>query len=155
MCVGGKETRSYGVSSRTGKIIYECSIHGCQNSTHSSEMENEQRTQPRTAAADNDNNNNDDGVAAHDPLIDDVIVVRRHTQTVRAVEPRTGGERWNFSVGHHEMEILKTEDCHERPFSELDKSLLDLEIKVVVPEGIICAFNKNAPHVILWKYKVS
>lgn len=25
---GGKETRSYGVSSRTGKVTYECSMHG-------------------------------------------------------------------------------------------------------------------------------
>ena len=30
--------------------------------------------------------------------LDDVIVVQRETQTVRAVEPRSGQEKWNFSV---------------------------------------------------------
>uniref|UniRef100_A0A1B0CZ18 Uncharacterized protein n=2 Tax=Phlebotomus papatasi TaxID=29031 RepID=A0A1B0CZ18_PHLPP len=30
---GGKETRSYGISMRTGQVIYECSIGGCQNRT--------------------------------------------------------------------------------------------------------------------------
>ena len=90
-----------------------------------------------------------------DPVLDEVIIVRRQTQTIRAVEPRTGGERWNFSVGQHEIELLKpSDDCHTaNDQSETDSRFLDLELKVIVPEGVICAVDKNAPNVIVWKHK--
>lgn len=88
-------------------------------------------------------------------MFDEIVVVRRQTQTVRAVESRTGGERWNFSVGHHELQVLKPENCHARAFSDVDTELLDLQLKVIVPEGIVCAVKKGAPNVVLWKHKVS
>uniref|UniRef100_A0A1L8DRY1 non-specific serine/threonine protein kinase n=1 Tax=Nyssomyia neivai TaxID=330878 RepID=A0A1L8DRY1_9DIPT len=126
---GGKDVRSYGISMRTGQVLYECSIGGCQN---------------RTDAL-------DEGLPdLHDPLLDDVIVLRRQTQTVRAVDPRTGAERWNFSVGHHEMDIARSENCHLDTESETDPGY---EIKMVVPEGLVCAISKNSPNKILWKYK--
>lgn len=87
---------------------------------------------------------------------DEVIIVRRQTQTVRAIEPRTGEERWNFSVGHHELESVNSpNDCHSssRKRNEIHELLKDLELKVVVPEGLICAVRKNAPHIVLWKFK--
>jgi len=40
-----------------------------------------------------------------DDNMDDVLVVQRETQTVRAVEPRTGQEKWNFSVSQHNLDI--------------------------------------------------
>ncbi|XP_036335534.1 eukaryotic translation initiation factor 2-alpha kinase-like [Rhagoletis pomonella] len=143
---GGKETRTYGVSLRTGQLLYECSMHGCINSTDVRE------------AALNDEENSRNTVGGqekmeHDPLIDDVMVVRRQTQTVRAVESRTGVERWNFSVGQHELNIIKPAECHDRPYSDMDMAMLDLDIRVVVPEGVICAFSKSNPNVMLWKYK--
>lgn len=46
----------------TGRVLYECSLGGCDNLT---ELEAE----------------------------GDVVLVQRQTQTVRAVEPRTGVER--------------------------------------------------------------
>ncbi|XP_059619538.1 eukaryotic translation initiation factor 2-alpha kinase-like [Phlebotomus argentipes] len=126
---GGKETRSYGISMRTGQVIYECSIGGCQNRTDALE----------------------EGVGqVHDPLLDDVIILRRQTQTVRAVDPRTGGERWNFSVGHHEMDIARSENCHLDSEAETD---LGYEIKLIVPEGLVCAISKTSPNTILWKHK--
>ncbi|XP_053969793.1 eukaryotic translation initiation factor 2-alpha kinase [Anastrepha ludens] len=142
---GGKETRTYGVSVRTGKLLYECSMHGCINSTDG-----------RESIHGEDMNGNSVGGKAeleHDPMIDDVIVVRRQTQTVRAVESRTGVERWNFSVGQHELNIIKSAECHDRPFSDMDMAMLDLDIRVVVPEGVICAFSKSNPDAMLWKYK--
>lgn len=60
--VGGKESRTYGVEVDTGRVLYECSLGGCDNLTE-------------TEAA------------------GDVMLVQRLTQTVRAVEPRTGVER--------------------------------------------------------------
>lgn len=89
-------------------------------------------------------------------VIDDVIVVRRQTQTVRAIEPRTGEERWNFSVGHHELELFQSsDDCHstKKLDDDVHSFLLDLDIKVIVPDGVICAVRKTAPHIILWKHK--
>lgn len=123
--------------------MHECSMHGCKDTVDVNndldqyggpyEIENEQ----------------------HDPQLDDIIIIRRETQTVRAVEPFNGNERWNFSVGTHELELIKSGDCHNRPYSEHDKNLLDLELKVIIPEGIVCAVNKHTPNVILWQYQFS
>lgn len=144
--IGGKETRSYGVSARTGRIVYECSLHGCKNTTELDVVDTERHGPPREFKLEEDRE--------HDPLLDDIVVIRRETQTVRAVEPRTGGERWNFSVGHHELEILKPHDCHNRPQSPLDHTLSSLQLKVIVPDGIVCAVDKDDPTVVLWQYKV-
>lgn len=145
---GGKETRSYGISTRTGQVLYECSSAGCKNSTDLEDEDDEQHGPPRAYKIEEE--------LQHDPLSDDIIVVRRQTQTVRAVEPRTGGERWNFSVGHHELEILKASECHgQSPNVKNDDSLLDLDLKVIVPDGVICAVRKGNPQEIIWQYKVS
>lgn len=85
--------------------------------------------------------------------LDDIVIIRRETQTVRAVEAVNGGERWNFSVGTHELELIKSGDCHKRPLSADDQVLLDLELKVIVPEGVVCAVHKHTPNVILWQHK--
>jgi hypothetical protein len=67
---GGKETRTYGVAVKTGKLVYECSMDGCNNST--------ENLTP-----------------------DDIIVIQRHTQTVRAIEARTGTERLVYLLFNH------------------------------------------------------
>lgn len=146
MVLGGKETRSYGISSRTGQILYECSSAGCKNGTGLDDEE-VNHGGPRAYKIEEETH--------HDPLTDDIIVVRRQTQTVRAVEPRTGGERWNFSVGHHELEILRASDCHGQMPNEKQNSWLDLDLKVIVPEGIVCAVRKETPTEIVWQHKVS
>ncbi|XP_069671586.1 eukaryotic translation initiation factor 2-alpha kinase isoform X4 [Periplaneta americana] len=119
---GGKETRTYGVVAKTGQVMYECSMEGCTNST--------------------------DNLTA-----DDVIVIQRHTQTVRAIEARTGVERWNFSVGQHEVSFVSdiVDDCHQKSPtpSRVDESF---ELKVIVPEGLICAVSKTSGKII-WKQK--
>lgn len=133
---GGIEKNSYGVSTHTGEILYQCSIRGCTN---------------YTVAEDQANKNEH-----HDALLDDVMIVRRETQTVRAVDPRSGVERWNFSIGQHELELMKSKDCQGGGKNEqLDTLLLDLEIRAVIPEGIICAFSKKDPAKMLWMKKFS
>lgn len=119
---GGKETKSYGVSSRTGKILYECGINGC--------------------------NNNTDGEGY---IEQEVLIVQRLQQTVRAVEPRTGIERWNFSVGQHDLSLVQNSDtyCHDKVLAPS----LDIEIKVIIPEGLVWAVNKRNPTVKLWQHK--
>ncbi|XP_067615937.1 eukaryotic translation initiation factor 2-alpha kinase isoform X2 [Eurosta solidaginis] len=138
---GGKETRTYGVSVRTGLLLYECSMHGCVNSTESrKDLHFGDRIRIETKTD-------------HDALLDDIIVIRRHTQTVRAVESRTGEERWNFSVGQHELNLKKSAECHDSSYSDMNIAMLDLEIRVVIPEGLICAFSKSNPKTMLWKFK--
>lgn len=133
---GGKETRSYGINTRTGRVIYECSMSGCNNIN-------------RTEVLDDESEN------PNDTVLDDVLVVKRQTQIVRAIEPRTGEERWNFSIGHHELEILQSENCQSKNTrnEELDKFLLDIDIRVIVPEGIVCGYSRKAPSTVLWKQK--
>ncbi|XP_002096057.2 eukaryotic translation initiation factor 2-alpha kinase isoform X1 [Drosophila yakuba] len=153
---GGKETRSYGVSVRTGQLLYECSLNGCVNSTEEGlaiddtirEPDDEDQLEDREQLKDKAGY-----IVRHDPLLDDVIVIRRQTQTVRAVESRTGMERWNFSVGQHELDLVRPSECQLRPRDELELGVLDVDIKVLVPEGIICAFSKSEPQTMLWKYK--
>jgi translation initiation factor 2-alpha kinase 3 len=67
---GGKETRTYGVSVKTGQVVYECSMEGCKNST--------------------------ENLTSYD-----LIVIQRHTQTVRAIEARTGTERLVYKSFYH------------------------------------------------------
>ncbi|XP_011506315.1 PREDICTED: eukaryotic translation initiation factor 2-alpha kinase [Ceratosolen solmsi marchali] len=119
---GGKETKIYGVATSTGKILYECKTSSCSNAT-----------------------------SADIALEEDVLIVRRHQHTVRAGEPRTGIERWNFSVGQHDLTMLPptNSDCHNKILSKT----LEIEVQAIVPEGIITVFNKNNRKNKLWEYK--
>ncbi|XP_030568124.1 eukaryotic translation initiation factor 2-alpha kinase isoform X2 [Drosophila novamexicana] len=155
---GGKETRNYGVSVRTGQLLYECSINGCVNSTNEGRAiddtyEEKDKDENNQQQHDDQLRDEDGYIIPHNSLLDDVIVVRRQTQTVRAVESRTGIERWNFSVGQHELNLMRADDCHEQPRSDLELAVLDVDIRVVVPEGIICAFSKSDPELMLWKHQ--
>ncbi|KAI5747140.1 hypothetical protein M8J77_011482 [Diaphorina citri] len=116
---GGKESRSYGVDVETGKILYECSMNQCGNTTPS-------------------------------VVSKDMIILQRLTQTVRAVEPRSGNERWNFSVGQHDLKFLPDEnsDCHHNV-----RPPVQVHLKVIVPEGLLCAMSKEEPNKVLWQHK--
>ncbi|CAG9804236.1 unnamed protein product [Chironomus riparius] len=135
---GGKEVRTYGVNCRNGQIIYEQSMGVSKNFSETVDEKDSSKT-------------------THDPLLDDILVVKRHTQTVRANEPRTGSERWNFSIGHHEMQVALSDNCRQQSTSpenqQLNDLILDTEIRVIVPEGILCAYSKKNPAHTLWKYK--
>ncbi|XP_017892549.1 eukaryotic translation initiation factor 2-alpha kinase [Ceratina calcarata] len=119
---GGREVKSYAVSSTTGKILYECGINGCINTT--------------------------DGETY---IQQEVLIIQRFQQTVRAVEPHTGIERWNFSVGQHDLVLVPVPDMNCQ--NEDTHQIQDIEIKVVVPDGLIWAVSKNDPAVKLWQYK--
>uniref|UniRef100_A0A182N7B5 non-specific serine/threonine protein kinase n=1 Tax=Anopheles dirus TaxID=7168 RepID=A0A182N7B5_9DIPT len=140
---GGKETRSYGVSMQTGQLIYICTMQGCKNAT---ELAMESSEHGKYGPPEE----------TLDPQQEDVLVIRRQTQTVRAVESRTGSERWNFSIGHHEVEKMSSEDCRGgRERREVDPVVLDLDLRVIIPEGVICAVRKSAPGEIVWRHKFS
>lgn len=133
---GGKELRSYGINSRTGRIIYECSLNGCKSQNLTDSAEEPSESQP-------------------DEMLDDILVVRRQTQTVRAIEPRSGSERWNFSIGHHELEMLPNDNCQSQGSKndEIESHILDFELRVIIPDGLVCAYSKKSPNEILWQQK--
>jgi eukaryotic translation initiation factor 2-alpha kinase 3 len=120
---GGRETMTYGVDLESGNIIYECTLKGCDRNFTGQDDESQQ-----------------------------VLVVQRQTQTIRALEPRTGLERWNFSVAQHDVKLLNdpNSECHFSGAEKLD----DLTIRVVVPDGLVCAVSKTNPSVVVWKHKV-
>jgi translation initiation factor 2-alpha kinase 3 len=97
-----------------------------------------------------DSNSNNE----NDPLLDDILVVTRHTQTVRASEPRSGSERWNFSIGHHELQFALSDNCRQQPnLDQINEFISDIDIRVIVPEGLICGYSKKDPSNLLWMHK--
>lgn len=134
---GGHEKRTYGVNMRTGKIIYEHSID--RNNNH------DDRLHENPSSSQNENSS-----------IDDVLVVTRHKQTVRASEPLTGNEKWNFTIGHAELQIALSENCHQKKDKnneELNKLIENIDIRVIIPEGLICGYSKDDPTNPLWIHK--
>ena len=129
MILGGKESRVYGIELSSGRIKYECTMEGCFGPTGEKLSPNE---------------NND---------LDDIIILKRETQVVRAVEPRTGTEKWNFSVSTHHVTYQPgiEELCNETDDEDLIED--SDELKAVVPEGIICKVDKKKPDKIIWKQR--
>jgi len=59
--------------------------------------------------------------------------------------------RWNFSVGQYELVLIPATDV----YCPNKITNLDIEIKGIIPKGLIWAVNKSNPDVKLWQYKVS
>eukprot|EP00094_Tigriopus_californicus_P003984 TCALIF_03837-PA protein Name:"Similar to EIF2AK3 Eukaryotic translation initiation factor 2-alpha kinase 3 (Homo sapiens)" AED:0.07 eAED:0.07 QI:0/0.66/0.5/1/0.66/0.5/4/176/987 len=124
---GGRENRRYGIEMDTGMVRYECAMDGCRNFGTGTDS------------------------------LDDIIVVHRETQTVRAIEPRTGHEKWNFSVSQHNLDLFPgLEDlCHNESESDepsfINEDDRDEVFKAVVSDGVICSVKKAHPDQIVWK----
>nr|CAH7751849.1 unnamed protein product [Callosobruchus chinensis] len=63
--------------------------------------------------------------------VDDVLLVERSTHTIRAIEPRTGNERWNFSVGLHDVKLHRVSCIDDQV------RLYDWNLTAIVPKGLI------------------
>lgn len=74
--VGGKSLTTYGLGAYSGKLKYICSAVGCSRW----------------------------GDEEGEP--EDVLLLQRTQKTVRAVRPRNGFEKWNFSVGNFELKFV-------------------------------------------------
>ncbi|KAK1791557.1 hypothetical protein P4O66_013557, partial [Electrophorus voltai] len=74
--VGGKSLTTYGLGAYSGKLKYICSAVGCSR-WGEEEVESE-----------------------------DMLLLQRTQKTVRAVTPRSGFEKWNFSVGNFELKFV-------------------------------------------------
>ncbi|KAM5227990.1 eukaryotic translation initiation factor 2-alpha kinase 3 [Ctenodactylus gundi] len=140
--VGGKSITTYGLSAYSGKVRYICSALGCRR-WDSDEMEEEE----------------------------DILLLQRTQKTVRAVGPRSGNEKWNFSVGHFELRYIpdmetragfiestfkpsgnKEESKIISDVEEQEAALLDMVIKVSVADWKVMAFSKTGGH-LEWEYQ--
>merc|ERR1712223_551719 len=124
---GGKESRVYGIEVKTGKIRYECTMDGCFSPSG-------------------------EALSSKETDLEDIVIVKRETQVVRAIEPRTGSEKWNFAVSTHHLtfqpgleDVCNNSDEEEIIFDDFE------ELKAVVPEGIICQVDKDRPEIVKWK----
>ncbi|KAI8793692.1 eukaryotic translation initiation factor 2-alpha kinase 3 isoform X2 [Biomphalaria glabrata] len=79
MIVGSKELRNFGVDIHSGEIQFSCSSEGCTRKT------SEARDEPIDGSS--------------------VLVVTRSTQVIRSVDIKNGHEKWNFSVGQHQVSL--------------------------------------------------
>uniref|UniRef100_A0A7N8YJM2 Eukaryotic translation initiation factor 2-alpha kinase 3 n=1 Tax=Mastacembelus armatus TaxID=205130 RepID=A0A7N8YJM2_9TELE len=148
--VGGKSLTTYGLGAYSGKIRYICSAVGCSR-WGEDEMETE-----------------------------DVLLLQRTQKTVRAIMPRSGMEKWNFSVGNFELKLVPeaqsginflegemangdtwresqrviTDEPKDREQTEKPQSQnhnLDLVIKVSVPDWKVMAFSTKPDGQLVWE----
>ncbi|XP_039760075.1 eukaryotic translation initiation factor 2-alpha kinase-like isoform X3 [Pararge aegeria] len=114
---GARETLWVGVDAHNGKVVYECSSSGCNS-------------EQQTARAGRD-----------------VLVLRRHSNTVRALDPRSGTEKWNFSVAEHQMALSRRECAGTAgPPSPV-------AIAVALPEGVVVV-RRSDSSLPLWQHKL-
>ncbi|XP_077884043.1 eukaryotic translation initiation factor 2-alpha kinase 3 isoform X1 [Ictidomys tridecemlineatus] len=140
--VGGKSLTTYGLSAYSGKVRYICSALGCRR-WDSDELEEEE----------------------------DILLLQRTQKTVRAVGPRSGNEKWNFSVGHFELRYIPDMETRAgfiessfRPSGDKEESkiisdveeqeaaMLETVIKVSVADWKVVAFSKKGGH-LEWEYQ--
>jgi eukaryotic translation initiation factor 2-alpha kinase 3 len=98
----------------------------------------------------------------------DMLVVQRNTQTVRAHVPRTGEQKWNFSVSLHDVAYHPAEDpCDQDDSDEEQNEIVsektttsggggggggdDFTLKAIVPDGLICATDEQ--DLVKWRRK--
>ncbi|CAH2299491.1 eukaryotic translation initiation factor 2-alpha kinase 3 [Pelobates cultripes] len=139
--VGGKSLTTYGLSAHSGKVKYICSAMGCRRW-------NEEDTEQ-----------------------DDILLLHRKQKTVRAVGPRSGSEKWNFSVGHFELRYIPDiepgvgyiEGQLEPTYNHDDSKIIsdmdeqeagtnDMVIKVSVADWKVMAFNRQLGH-LEWEHQ--
>nr|XP_014354017.1 PREDICTED: eukaryotic translation initiation factor 2-alpha kinase 3 [Latimeria chalumnae] len=139
--VGGKSLTTYGLGAYSGKLIYICSAMGCH---HWDEEETEQ---------------------------EDVVLLQRTQKTVRAVGPRNGNEKWNFSVGHFELKYVQDAQpgigfiasdfrlSEKRDESKVisegeepEAATKDMVVKVSVADWKVMAFSKKEGH-LEWEHQ--
>ncbi|KAL3864427.1 hypothetical protein ACJMK2_006111 [Sinanodonta woodiana] len=139
--IGSKDLKSYGIDPKSGMIRYTCTSDGC--SLFGDDIRDS----------------------------DDILIVTRNTQTVRAVDSRSGAEKWNFSVGQHQASFIKgqrqvittkmAEDedisivtCPSSDDEGLQSDSFDGKLKILVPDGVIVGLGAD-DNSIQWQQQFS
>ncbi|XP_070836009.1 eukaryotic translation initiation factor 2-alpha kinase 3 isoform X1 [Chaetodon trifascialis] len=146
--VGGKSLTTYGLGAYSGKLRYICSAVGCSR-WGEEELETE-----------------------------DMLLLQRTQKTVRAIRPRSGMEKWNFSVGNYELKLVpemqpgvnflegevgeawresqrviadEPKDREQTQNQQHQNQNLDLVIKVSVPDWKVMAFSTEPDGQLVWE----
>ncbi|XP_072898251.1 eukaryotic translation initiation factor 2-alpha kinase 3 [Hemitrygon akajei] len=140
--VGGKSRTTYGLDAATGKMRYVCSTGGCSRW---------------------DEETTDQG--------SDLLLLQRTQKTVRAVGPRSGAEKWNFSVGHYDLRFIQDttstinyieSDSNTNHRGGRSKDLSDVEqdntikervIKVYVSDWKVMSFSNKRGGQLEWEHQ--
>ncbi|XP_060870563.1 eukaryotic translation initiation factor 2-alpha kinase isoform X1 [Metopolophium dirhodum] len=118
---GGKISRTYGVDMSTGQLLYKCDMDQCNNF-------------PSNSFTSIDGN---------------ILILQTQRQTVRASDTLTGIERWNFSVGLHDIKVIMdlNNNCHTTNPS------IKLDFKINIPNGVVTAVAFDRPQEVVWTHK--
>ncbi|XP_067838002.1 eukaryotic translation initiation factor 2-alpha kinase 3 [Heptranchias perlo] len=140
--VGGKSRTSYGLDAYTGKMQYVCSTAGCHRW-------DEETTEQAS----------------------DLLLLQRTQKTVRAVGPRSGAEKWNFSVGHYELRFVRdatsridyidtdssgsSKNGRSKIFSEgnQETTIKDRVIKISVSDWKVMSFSNKRGGQLEWEHQ--
>ncbi|KAF7643404.1 hypothetical protein LDENG_00239750 [Lucifuga dentata] len=150
--VGGKSLTTYGLGTYSGKLRYICSAVGCSR------------------------------WAEEEVEAEDMLLLQRTQKTVRAVRPRSGLEKWNFSVGNFELKLIpetqsgmnflegemvggdtwresqrviteEPKDGEQTEKQQNQNQNLDLVIKVSVPDWKVMAFSTKPEGELVWEHQ--
>eukprot|EP00057_Strongylocentrotus_purpuratus_P033626 XP_792135.3 PREDICTED: eukaryotic translation initiation factor 2-alpha kinase 3 isoform X1 [Strongylocentrotus purpuratus] len=135
MMVGGKEINTFGINARTGELHYICGTGGCQ--LYGDEAEDDQ----------------------------DIIVIQHTRQTVRAVDQRNGMEKWNFSVGQHDVTFLKGKQPSNDDLAEEEEVVCEVDdeydsednipsVKVDMATKTVFAQGGASGRQLLWSHEL-
>ncbi|XP_054167249.1 eukaryotic translation initiation factor 2-alpha kinase-like [Oppia nitens] len=133
---GGQESQLSGIDISTGRVYYECGINGCPEA-----QLNENET------------------------FDDLVLLKRITQTVRAIDPKTGRQKWYFTVSEPQLSKYDINECdYESDLSTSsyesnvystdnysqtsDQTRKETKFKVIVPNGFISAHIHSEDNIV-------
>lgn len=131
MVVGSKSTRTYGINANTGQLVYSCSPDECTT------------------------------MGAEPADDEDVIVTKFQQHVVRALDQRTGAEKWNYSVGQHDVKYIvghapseSDADVCFQP-EEMLESLNLPELRISMEYNMIFGLKHSNPREVAWSHEFS
>ena len=143
---GGQESQISGIDITTGKVHYECGLKGCPS-----------------------------GQLNENETYDDLFLLKRITQTVRAIDPRNGRQKWFFSVTEPQISETSFSECPESKYDEQNEEMgsenssqsKETDFNIIVPNGFISvkrhfsddsqsfqwSYRFESPIVHVWHYR--
>ncbi|XP_066925254.1 eukaryotic translation initiation factor 2-alpha kinase 3-like isoform X2 [Clytia hemisphaerica] len=126
--VGGQEVSISGIDVNTGELSYDCTLKGCKPvKKYSNTIKHK-----------------------------DIISLRRTQKTIRVFEPQSGQEKWNYSVGNFDIELVEGEsgDVLDSYCGEDGESTND-QYSFVMQDGVVASeewtFHFTSPIASAWK----
>lgn len=121
---GRKESTTYGVNRSDGNVLYECGFEGCHSSLDQQ---------------------------LNDP-VSDVLWIERHSQGIRAHDPRAGGEKWNVFTSQYKLHLSRHDDnCNSQAQND-NVNQDDFSVRLTLASNEVIVIKTHNASVI-WKKK--